>query len=261
MAGHRKTVGGAAALEAGLDRDVMAEPGFVCDGRQCRQQAAKVDRCHVLALQFGIEPAGVGNIRDQPVEPFDVVLDNSEQSRAAVLVASQWKRFDGGAQRRQRVLQFMGNVGGEHLDRLDAAVERIGHVAQRPGEMANLVAASAEIGDLDAGLDAATDAFGAIGKPSHRAGDRARQQQRQHDHDRGRHAADFQNGETLGGHHLVDVVALRGEHQRAAHRTEALYRHCDRDDHLAALIDAHHAALLSVQRARDLLVAVAAFRA
>ena len=54
----------------------------------------------------------------------------------------------------------MRHVGGEHLDRLDAVIERIRHVAQRAGEMADLVAAEREIGNLDAGLDAASDALG-----------------------------------------------------------------------------------------------------
>ena len=47
--------------------------------------------------------------------------------------------------------------------------------------------------------------------------------------------------------HLVDVVALRRQHQRAAHGAEALHRHRDRDDHFAALVDAHHAALLAAR--------------
>ena len=247
MAGHREGVGRAAALEARLDRDVMAEPGFVGDRGQRRQQAAQIDRRHILPLQFGIEAAGVGNVGDQPVEPLDVVLDHGEQPRAAVLVARQRQRLDRRAQRGQRVLQFVGDVGGEHLDRLDAAVERVGHVAQRAGEMADLVAAAGEVGNFDAGLDAAADALGAVGEPAHRTCDRARQQQRQHDHDRGSDAADLQDRQPLGGHHLVDIVALGREHQRAAHGAETLHRHRDRDDHRAALVDAHHAALLAVR--------------
>ena len=37
--------------------------------------------------------------------------------------------LDRGAQRGERVLQLMGDVGGEALDRLDAVVERVRHVA------------------------------------------------------------------------------------------------------------------------------------
>ncbi len=43
-------------------------------------------------------------------------------------------------------------------------------------------------------------------------------------------------------------------------RAESLHRHGDRDDHLAAAVDAHHAALLALQRVRDFLVAVAVLR-
>src|ERR1700686_741822 len=41
------------------------------------------------------------------------------------------------------------------------------------------------------------------------------------------------------------------------HRAEALYRHRDRDDHFATVVDAHDAALLALQRVRDLLITVA----
>ena len=48
--------------------------------------------------------------------------------------------FDGAAQRGQRIFQFMRDIGGETLDRLDAVVERARHVAQRARQMADLVA-------------------------------------------------------------------------------------------------------------------------
>ena len=60
--------------------------------------------------------------------------------RAARFVAAgERQRLDGAAQRGQRVLELVGDVGGEALDRVDAVVERAGHVAQRAGEMADLV--------------------------------------------------------------------------------------------------------------------------
>ena len=70
----------------------------------------------------------------------------------------------------------MGHVGGEHFDRLDPVIERVRHVAQRAGEMSDLVAPAGEIGALDPRTDAATDALGAVGKPAHRTRNRARQQ-------------------------------------------------------------------------------------
>ena len=60
--------------------------------------------------------------------------------------------FDGAAQRGQRILQFMRDIGGEALDRLDAAVERLGHLAERAREMADFVGAIGEVGDLLARL-------------------------------------------------------------------------------------------------------------
>ena len=50
------------------------------------------------------------------------------------------------------------------------------------------------------------------------------------DHDGG-DAEYFQDREAFGSDHFIDVVALRGEHQRAAHRAEALHRHRDRNRH------------------------------
>ena len=105
------------------------------------EQLAHVDRRRVLPRQFGVEARGVGNIADQAVEPADVVLDDARQARLGFLGLGKRQGFDGAAQRSQRVLQFVGDVGGEALDRVDAVVERAGHVAERLAEMADLVAA------------------------------------------------------------------------------------------------------------------------
>ena len=54
--------------------------------------------------------------------------------------------------------------------------------------------------------------------------------------------------------------SLRRQHERAAHGAEALDRDRHRDDHLAAIVDAHHARLEAAQCAADLLVALAVLR-
>ena len=59
-------------------------------------------------------------------------------------------------------------------------IERVGHVAQRAGQMADLVAAAREVGNLDARADAPAHALGGVGEPPHRAGDGAGEQERQH---------------------------------------------------------------------------------
>src|SRR6476661_1670790 len=53
----------------------------------------------------------------------------------------------------------MRHVGGEALDRVDAPVERLGHVAERAGQMADLVGAIGEIWDFGAGLHAVAHAL------------------------------------------------------------------------------------------------------
>ncbi len=50
------------------------------------EQLGEIDGGDFLALQLGIEPAGVGNIRDQPVEPLHVMLDHVEQPLAVCSV-------------------------------------------------------------------------------------------------------------------------------------------------------------------------------
>ena len=87
---HPETVGGAAALEADLDRDVML-PSRVSlatvvsvVSRRRKSTGAISCRCNSAS-----RPAGIGNVRDQPVQPFDVVFDHRQQPGAAVLVARQ----------------------------------------------------------------------------------------------------------------------------------------------------------------------------
>ena len=72
----------------------------------------------------------------------------AEQPGLDALALGQRQGLDGAAQRGQRVLQFVRDVGGEALDRLDAGVERVGHVAQRDRQIADLVPAVGEVGDL-----------------------------------------------------------------------------------------------------------------
>ena len=83
-----------------------------------------------------------------------VVLDDDMRRLRATLALGERQGLDGAAQRGQRVLQLVRDVGGEALDRLDPVVERLRHVAQRAREMADLVRAVGEIGDLLRDLDA-----------------------------------------------------------------------------------------------------------
>ena len=75
----------------------------------------------------------------------------SSQPLARRLVLGQRQCLDRASQRGQRVLQFVADIGGEALDRLDAGIERVRHVAQRLRQIADLVLAVGEVGDLTRG--------------------------------------------------------------------------------------------------------------
>ena len=109
---------------------------------------------------------GVGDVGDQPVEAAHVVLDDGVEPLAVLGPLGARQRLDRAAQRGQRVLELMRDVGGEALDRLDAVVERVGHRPQRAAEVPDLVGAVGEIGDLGARVARAT----ARPRPPRRAG-------------------------------------------------------------------------------------------
>ena len=44
--------------------------------------------------------------------------------------------------------EFVRDIGGETLDRVKTIVERLGHIAQRAGQMTDLVRSRGEIGNL-----------------------------------------------------------------------------------------------------------------
>src|ERR1700722_11162836 len=62
MSRYRERIGGAAAFEADFNGNLVAKAGFVGDRGQGVEQASKLDKRHILALQFGIEPACIGDV-------------------------------------------------------------------------------------------------------------------------------------------------------------------------------------------------------
>ena len=48
-----------------------------------------IDGLRLGARQFGIEPRGIGNIGDQPVEALDIVLDDFDQPVALLVVLGE----------------------------------------------------------------------------------------------------------------------------------------------------------------------------
>ncbi len=154
-------------------------PAFADDAGDGFQEPAEVHGRGVLAGEFRIEARGVGNIADQPVEAAHVVLDDAGEALLGFVRFRQRQRFDRAPQRGQRVLDLVRDVGGEALDGVDTVIERGGHVAQRLAQMADLVAAMAEVGDLRPRADAAANAVGGVGEAAERRGDGAGEQDRQ----------------------------------------------------------------------------------
>ena len=132
----------------------------------------------------------------------------------------------------------MRHVGGEALDGIDPLVERLGHVAERAGQMADLVGAIGEVRDLGARLHAVAHALGRRGKPLHRAGDGVGEDHRQHHGDGGGKQGHAHDAPAFRGDDVVDVAAARGEQQHAEHGAQALHRHRHRDHELALVVDA-----------------------
>src|SRR5262249_21067229 len=123
--------------------------------------------------------------------------------------------------------------------------------------MPDLVAPVGEIRNLDTGADSPTHALGRVGEPPHRARDGAGEQHRQQDHDADRDQENLEYGQPLGLDHVVDIATLGREQQGPPPGAEALDGHRDRDDPLAAVVDANHARLLAFERVEDFGVATA----
>ena len=207
------------------------------------QQLLEIDARRLLPLQLGIKPTGVGNIGNEAVQTFHVVLDHVHQTVARGVALGERQRLHRAAQGGERVLEFVRHVGGEALDGLDAIVKGAGHVAQGAGEMADLVRAGGEIRDLHPRLDTPAHPFGRRRELAHRIGDGAGEQHREQHHHHRRHQEHAHDDEALGLHRRVDLAALGGQKQHAEDGAEALDRHGDGNHHLSALVHPHLAGL------------------
>ena len=141
---------------------------------QRAQHRRDVDRLQLDAAELRVEPRGVGDVGDQPVEPLDVVEDDRHQPPLLCRIVDPHRGLDRAAQRGERVLDLMRDIGGKTLDRAHALPQRVGHLAQRPREIADLVAAPGEVGYFDPRPTAAR-ALRRGGEPADRPRDRARE--------------------------------------------------------------------------------------
>ena len=133
--------------------------------------------------------------------------------------------FHGAAQRGQRVLELMADIGGEAFDGVDTVVKRRRHFTQCNRKIADLILTRREIRYFLAGSRPAAYADCGGGQPPQWRRDGRGKEQRQDNVDQRGDAEDAHDGEALGMHDLVDIARLRRKQQNAEHRPEALHRH------------------------------------
>src|SRR5439155_7737632 len=102
---------------------------------------------------------------------------------------------------------FMGDIGGEMLDRVHARPERFGHLAQHAREIADLVAPAGEIGDLLlAAALAAAHALGGLRQAMHGPRNGACEIERKKDRNTERGAKYLEDAEAHVAHSGVDLL-------------------------------------------------------
>ncbi len=119
------------------------------------------------------------------------------------------------AQRGQRVLDFVSDVGGEMLDRVHPVPQRLRHVAQGQRQLADLVIAAAQVGDVDMPAFFLTDVFGGDRQLAQRPADHAGKINRQKYGDAERDQKHVQDVDPHFDHRRLDVVGVLCQHDGA----------------------------------------------
>src|SRR5215471_17093045 len=117
-----------AALEFDRNPYTVVTFDLVCDGNDGSQKLHQIYRNRIDTLHFGVEAAGIRNIGDQPIQALHIVLDDGKKSASTVFGFHQRQGLDSGAQRGERVLEFVRDVGSKALHRLDATVHGCRHL-------------------------------------------------------------------------------------------------------------------------------------
>ena len=81
---------------------------------------------------------------------------NFNQLGALFIGFSIMQSFNGAAHRSERIFQFMSNICGKSFNSGDPVIERLRHVAQRAGELADLITARSEVRNFNAAVIDAT---------------------------------------------------------------------------------------------------------
>ncbi len=153
----------------------------------------------------------------------------------------------------------MAHVGGEALDRVHPLMQRVRHLAQHAGQLADLVAALGEP-EVVAALRtiAAPDALRRRGEPQHRLRDGLREVKRQQNGRQHRAGEDAEHGETDGADGGLDLHAVLRQQQHADDLPVALHRDGDGENVAAGSARAHDADDLAGEGPLDFRVVLGA---
>src|SRR5439155_936072 len=179
---------------------------------------------------------------DDPVKQrrlMAIVQGDGHQPALLHRVVKAGGGLDRAAQRGKRVLDLVRDIRREALDGAHPLPQRIGHLAQRARQLADLVVASGDIGDFDARA-AAAGALRRRREPADRPGNRARQIERQQHGHQQRDAKDAQQFEPHGAQLVLDLPVAGRHHDGAEHLLVALQRDGDGDHQTAGLAVALH---------------------
>ena len=130
------------------------------------------------AAHFRIDPAGFGNLAHQPVNPAHIMGGNLDQFIAQRRVFYPWERFDCAPQAGERVLDFMRDIGGEAIDRVDPVTQCAGHIRNCAREQTDFIAALRQARHLDLAFAPLPHPHRRAGELAQRGNDGARQEQR-----------------------------------------------------------------------------------
>ena len=104
---------------------------------QFGSQTAQVEFSAFAQIQFRIQARGFGNIGNQTVQTVNVMMNDLHQPRAILMAAigglsesGLFQSLHGAVQRGERIFQFMRHISGKSVNRIDAAQQAFGHIAQ-----------------------------------------------------------------------------------------------------------------------------------
>ena len=89
---------------------------------------------------MGIDAAGVGDFRDQAIYALDVVGGNIGQLASQLRVINLVEHIECAAQAGERIFDFVGDICGKALHRVDPLAQGGGHVGKGAGQQTDFIA-------------------------------------------------------------------------------------------------------------------------